>query len=324
MKVFAAGVLIVAMAGVPAALAQTPQNASAAASPAGSPAFEVASVKAATTGLGPSGQGYSCQGGPGTAMPERWTCTSVPLSALVYQGWDGSAFRFAGLPATSVPGNRFDIVARVPPGTSMQDFRPMVRRLLQERIGLAVHQEKREISVTELVVSKGGVKLKEAEPAPPGATPLPQGNSARFMEQISNAPGSTLPGGVTLGPDGIPQVPPGFRRIVTTYKGTATVYVGRMVSSADIARIVDLPPPYGPVADRTGLTGEYDVTLIFDRRLSMPAALPGAQGGEVPDASDSGLTIEFALKRLGLEFHQGKEMVDFLVVDHFNSTPTDN
>jgi uncharacterized protein (TIGR03435 family) len=233
------------------------------------------------------------------------------------------------MPELYVPGNRFDIVARVPPGTGMDDFLLMIRRLLQERVGLAVHQEKREISVFELVVAKGGIKMKEAEPAPPGAEPPPPESANRFAEQIFNAQGSTLPGGVTLGKDGIPQVPPGFRRLVTTRKEAATVYVGRMVSSADIARIASPPPPLGPATDKTGLTGKYDITLIFDTRtlprlVVMPATPPGAQDGEAPEASDPGLTIESALKKLGLEFHQGKEMVDFLVVDHFNSTPTGN
>jgi uncharacterized protein (TIGR03435 family) len=135
---------------------------------------------------------------------------------------------------------------------------------------------------------------------------------------------------VTLGKDGIPQVPPGFRRLITTNKAGATVYVGRMISSAEIARIVARPPPfYPPVVDKTGLTGKYDFTLIFDTRtlqqsLAMPAGAPEAQGGGVPEAIDPGLTYEAGLKKLGLEFHDGKEMVDFLVVDHFNTTPTDN
>jgi len=322
-----ARVSAVALAGVSAVLAQTSQTAGAApASPAG-PAFEVASMKPASSpGLGPSGQGYSCQGGPGTAMPERWTCSSVPLSGLVSQGWNG--FRIASLPP-GLSGPRWDIAARVPPGTSMEDFRLMIRRLLEERIGLAVHAEKREIKVTELVVAKGGIKMKEAEPPPPGAEPPPLGNSPRFAEQISNALGSTLAGGVTLGRDGIPQVPPGFRRLITTYKDGATVYVGRMIQSAEIARVVSRPPPYPPVVDKTGLTGKYDFTLIFDTRtlqqsFATPAASPDARGGGVPEAIDPGLTYEAALKKLGLEFHDGTEMVDFLVVDHFNSTPSEN
>src|ERR1039457_220248 len=100
-------------------------------------------------------------------------------------------------------------------------------------------------------------------------------NSPRFMEQMPMAPGSTLPGGVTLGKDGIPQVPPGFRRIIQTYKAGAVVLVGRMIGSAEIAQLVG-PPPYGPVADKTGLTGKYDFTLIYDpntipRSAAMPA-----------------------------------------------------
>jgi uncharacterized protein (TIGR03435 family) len=310
--------LITAIAVPPAAMAQAPQAAGAAQSPVGGPAFEVVSMKGVTGGLGPSGVGYGCQGGPGTTMPERWTCQSVPLNVLVVRAW-GTKFRFAGLPSANAPDNRYDITARVPPRTSMDDFQLMIRRLLQERVGLAMHQEQREISVTELVVAKGGIKMKEAEPAPPGAEPPPLGASVRRMEP------PTAPG-VTLDKDGIPHVPPGFPRLIQApVRPGLLVYVGRMQSSADIARLVGFPG-YGPVVDKTGLTGKYDFTLEFDNTTIGHAPAPGgAEGGAVPEASAPGLTLDSALKdQLGLEFHKGKTMADFLVVDHFNPKPTED
>jgi uncharacterized protein (TIGR03435 family) len=262
--------------------------------------------------------GYADQGGPGTSTPERWACTSVPLSVLVGQGWSG--FRVAGLPP-GLDGPRYDIAARVPPGTSMNDFRLMIRRLLRERLGLVAHTEQREVSATELVVAKGGIKMKEAEPAPPGAEP-PQPQARAFNPLVY--PVQTP--GVTLDKDGSPKVPPGFPMAVqTTTKTGLMVFVGRMLTSAQIAQVVNVPP-YGRAVDTTGLTGRYDFTLKFDPRTVRPAgAVAAAPGGEVPEASEPGLTIESALKdQLGLEFRQGKTMADFLVVDSFNRTPTEN
>jgi len=308
---------LIGAAVIPAATAQAPQTASAAQPPEGGPAFEVASMKGASSaGLGSAGTGYADMGGPGSATPERWTCTSVPVGVLVGQGWSG--FRVTGVPA-GLDGPRFDIVARVPPGTSVDDFHLMIRRLLRERLGLVAHTEQREVSGTELVVAKGGIKMKDAEPAPPGAEPPPP--QARAFNPIVY--GVQTPG-VTVDKDGVPQLPPGFPMAVqTTTKTGLMVFAGRMLTSAQIASVVRVPT-YGLAVDKTGLTGKYDFTLKFDpRTLQRPGA--AAAGGAVPEASEPGLTIESALKdQLGLEFRQGKVMADFLVVDHFNPKPTED
>ena len=318
MKVSVSCALMAALATVPLAFVQS-TRAAAAQTPAGGPGFEVASMKVGSAGLGSTGTGYADQGGPGTSTPERWTCTSVPLDVLVLQGWSG--FRVAGLPFGS-GAPRYDIAARVPLGTSMDDFRLMIRRLLRERLSLVAHPEQREVSVTELAVAKGGIRMKDAEPEPPGAEPPPPrpfNFSNSFMYPV-NTPG------VTLDKDGVPQVPPGFpMAIQTTTKSGLIVIVGRMLTSAQIALAVRVPP-YTQVVDKTGLTGKYDFILRFGQHTVRPAGAAAAPpSGAVPEASEPGLTIESALKdQLGLEFRQGKTMADFLVVDSFNRTPTEN
>lgn len=307
--------LMAAFAAAPPALPQSTQ-AAAAQAPVGGPAFEVASMKvAASPGLGPAGTGYAMTGGPGSTMPGRWTCTSVPIDVLISQGW-GDEFRLAGISARP-DAPRFDIVATIPPGTSMGDFHLMVRRLLRERLGLVTHTEQREVTVEELVVAKGGIKMKDAEPAPPGAVPPPR--QARAFNQITY-PVQTP--GVTLDKDGIPQVPPGFPMIVqAATKSGLMVVAGRMLTSAQIASEMPFPRHARP-EDKTGLTGKYDFTLKYDPRTLQR---PGTAGEAVPEASEPGLTIESALKdQLGLEFRKGKTMADFLVVDSFNRTPTEN
>jgi len=59
---------------------------------------------------------------------------------------------------------RFDIVAKAPPDTSLDQIRFMLQTLLTERFQLALHREQRELSYVALVIGKKGPKLQEAIP----------------------------------------------------------------------------------------------------------------------------------------------------------------
>jgi len=58
----------------------------------------------------------------------------------------------------------WEIAAKAPANSRMQDFPLMLRSLLADRFHLAFHHETREMQVYELVVAKGGSKLKEVDP----------------------------------------------------------------------------------------------------------------------------------------------------------------
>jgi uncharacterized protein (TIGR03435 family) len=63
-----------------------------------------------------------------------------------------------------------------------------------------------------------------------------------------------------------------------------------------------------PVADATGLKGKYDITLQW-----------------ISDVGSDGPTIFDALQQqLGLKLEERKTMVDVLVIDHVEKTPTEN
>jgi uncharacterized protein (TIGR03435 family) len=283
---------------------------------AGPPAFEVASMKATapadrapvTTNNGtyPSGMARN-EGGPGTSSPGRWTCANVDLSELVVMAWDLDPKHLAN--ASSMSGVRFDIVANVPPNTSRGDFNLMIQRLLMERIGLAVHHEQREIKVQELTVAKGGLKMKAAEPAPADAPAV--------------APR------LTWDKDGNPQFPPGRPRLSRLVFAQGSLYAGRMRSIDDLAKA--LAGPNGEmVIDKTGLNGKYDFNLRFcspalAALMASRAAAGATPGAAAPEPSASWPPLEAALlEQLGLQLHPAKALIDFLVVDRFNKTPTDN
>jgi uncharacterized protein (TIGR03435 family) len=93
------------------------------------------------------------------------------------------------------------------------------------------------------------------------------------------------------------------------------------ISMTDFAaRFLSRIPPIGrPVLDKTGLPGRYDFTL----------SLAPQAGGNIEDAKkaivDEGFSLfSYALDQLGLRLEAQRAMIDMLVVDHAERTPTEN
>src|SRR5580704_9711339 len=156
------------------------------------PQFEVASVKPAKP-FGPLGKRSFTNGGPGTGDAGLYSCQNCALIMVVTRayGLDSDHPSFA-------PGwmsdQRFDVAAKMPPGTTQEQFSLMLRNLLAERFKLAVHHEDRETQVYSLVVAKNGSKLKEWAPSAAG-------------DAAAIAPGQSLP--LKKDQDGYPVIPPG-------------------------------------------------------------------------------------------------------------------
>jgi uncharacterized protein (TIGR03435 family) len=69
------------------------------------------------------------------------------------------------------PTTRYDIVAKVPAGTTKAQLRMMWQDLLRDRLKVAVHRESREFRVYEFTAAKGFPKMKETDlPATSDAT----------------------------------------------------------------------------------------------------------------------------------------------------------
>jgi uncharacterized protein (TIGR03435 family) len=74
-----------------------------------------------------------------------------------------------------------------------------------------------------------------------------------------------------------------------------------------------------PVVDMTGLTGSYDIKLVWVPERGRPA--PGADAGY----SLVGTTMDIALQeQLGLKLERRKAPIDVVVVDRIERTPTEN
>jgi uncharacterized protein (TIGR03435 family) len=140
--------------------------------PASKPSFEVASVRPGAP-FSAAGQERSIgiRGGPGTEDPGQITCRWVAVLNLLVRAYGVKNFQIQGLPdwANNINSDRYDILAKVPPGTTLEQANLMLQNLLVERFGLVVHHETKQGEIYELTVAKGESKLKA--PADPSAEP---------------------------------------------------------------------------------------------------------------------------------------------------------
>jgi uncharacterized protein (TIGR03435 family) len=283
------------------------------------PTFEVASVKPATSGSDP--MSYRINGGPGTSSPGQLVCRNVSLRPLLLKAYDLKSYQLAGPPW--IDGDKYDIDAKIPPEATKEQFLLMIQNLLVERLGLVAHRETRDLPIYELVVAKGGPKLKAPEKAPAGATAPAQ------PQQAAEAGPATIK--MTRDKEGLPELPPGIPRMV------AYPLPGGMHISARMQTVAALLPGLElqtgrPVLDKTGLTGTYDFTLVFLPDTAGgadigPAAAgpPSGQGSLLSAASEPAPNLFVALEsQLGLKLESKKGPVEVLIVDHLNRTPTEN
>jgi bla regulator protein BlaR1 len=281
------------------------------------PSFEVASVKsAAATGL--PDYWYRMTGGPRTNSPGQFICTHIALRALLLKAYELRSYQVVG--PTLIDRGKYDIDAKIPPGATDEQFDLMLRDLLITRFGLAAHREMRHLPIYELVVAKGGPKLKEPE-KPPVGQPAP----AQPEPPADGRPPTIK---MSLDKDGNPELPPGIPMMYLFGRNGASHISARMQTVA--ALLHHLEEIGLPVVDKTGLTGMYDFNLTFVRKtvsVGPPAATepPSGQAGVLGAPSDPAPDLFAALEsQLGLKLESAKGPVEVLVVDHVNRVPTEN
>lgn len=269
--------------------AQSPQ-------PSPAPAFEVASIKPNNSGDGR----VMMQQQPGG----RFTATNIPLRLLIRNAYQLQDFQIVGAPSW-INSERYDIVAKAedgtPPETPSLDrtgpnrIQLMIRSLLAERFQLVAHDETRELPIYALVLARSdgklGPELRKSEvdcnavfaagrgrgmpPPPPG----PPQAGERPQCGIRIGMGNLAMGGTPL----------------SQFANSLAMFVGRTVQ------------------DKSGLTGNYDVTLTWTPD-QMPQRPPGAP--EPPPADPNGPSIFTALQeQLGLKLDSQKGPVSVLVID---------
>jgi uncharacterized protein (TIGR03435 family) len=286
--------------------------------------FEVASVKPSD----PPAEGLPLSGiligGPGTASPTLVRATRMRLLRLITFSYD--------LPPDQVTGPSwldealYDINARVPQGATKEQYKAMLRNLLEERFRLRYHKQAREFEVYELTVAKGGAKLKET--AYPNATPMRPGDD---------------PVPSRLDADGFPMMLPGksgmsgVRRNganLDTYQSAPVSILISMLSRQYGSLLTEHTWAPARIVDKTGLDGKYDFKLQYATTgdpiggSSLPSSAPISASGAGPlDVADpdGGPDIVDAIeKQLGLRLTKGKATFEILVLDSIERMPTEN
>lgn len=278
-------------------------------------AFEVASVKASAP---PDGRGMrvGCNGGPGSKDPGTITCTNMNLANLVTMAYGIAHYLLSGL--TMTDSGRFEIVAKLPEGATKDQVKLMWQNLLAERFKLTVHRENKEISGYELVVAKGGLKVKEAAPPPAAAD-----------DTASPAPPRLDgPPKFQLDKDGFPDLPAGRGPSMIMMNGKARW----RASGETMEQLASmLGAQLGqPVKDATGMTGKYDFTLSWANeplaagRGGAMASPDGAAAANLAEADNGPTLLQAIQSQLGVKLEQKKTAVEILVVDHVEKVPTEN
>jgi uncharacterized protein (TIGR03435 family) len=169
----------------------------------------------------------------------------------------------------------YEILAKVPGDAKKDQIPLMLQKLLEDRFKLQVHREPRDMQVYVLGVGKGGSQLLTSVP-----------NEKRK---------------------------PGCARVVSGQVGAAADCYN--VTAAQLAQqLQSLAPGYfreGPIVDRTGLPGAYDLRLEWMMQQQL-------------DAGMSGPTMFEALEKVGLKLEKKRDAAEMLIVDHCEQTPTEN
>ena len=275
---------------------------------ADAPSFEVASVKPAVPITGPltAGMRLGCGGGPGTSDPGIWKCSFVNLADLIFRAYGLERYQFA--PADWMVTARFDINAKVPAGTTKEQFQRMQQNLLVERFKMTLHHEQKEMATYELTVGKGGPKLKESAP-----------DAALQMDEPGAVPR------LHMGKDGYPAFAAGRGGMIGLnghFRWTES-----NVTMADLVKT--LSGQLGrPVVDATGLKGKYDIDMYWMvESMGMRGGAMGAsQDSGTPMAEvDSGPTMIRAVQdQLGLRLDSRKGSADIVIIDHAEKVPIEN
>jgi uncharacterized protein (TIGR03435 family) len=257
------------------------------------PAFEVASVKANTSGR----RGTLISPQPGG----RFVATNVSAERMIAWAYDLSDQQLTGLPAWAITDS-FDINAKAESATApFADIRRMVQSLIVERFQLTAHDEQRDSDVYLLVKARAdghlGPQLRASD-CPPIAPVTPGDRSA--------APAA--PSGASVDSH------------CRSLMAGANRWVGRGIGMTPFIGM--LRREVGQyVVDRTGLSGEYDLTLEF-RSERVPGSGPQADGTLLPALDAPSLVIALP-EQLGLKLEPSRAPVRVMVVDHLQR-PTED
>lgn len=251
--------------------------------------FEIASMKVA----GPPVNGELCWGGCGglgSPYPESQNqilYRHFTLKKILMRAFGVKDFQISG--PGSLDTAVYDIAATAAPGTTLEQFQLMMQNLLAEQLNLKFHYETKDfISSYDLLVSSDGPKLQETPSAPD-----------RLFADLPGVLFVNVQGG-------------GFMVLDNVNNGVPNAHAATSIST--LARVL-AAVLRTPVADRTGLTGTYDIDY---RQYTLSLWVPGTKRPEEPVLQ----SLQAALQPLGLTLEEKRVPLDVVVVDYVDAVPS--
>jgi uncharacterized protein (TIGR03435 family) len=211
----------------------------------------------------------------------NYSARNVTVTRLITSSFPIQNSQILGGP-TWLGSARFDIAAKGAANSTTADISSMVQRLLVDRFKLAFHMETKELPIYALTVAKNGPKLKnplDGRCAPAIKASQPCTNFLEFKNGLI-AENASLP----------------------------------MIARA-LGRILG----DRAVVDRTGLTGHYDIAVIWKN-----AAARHSEEENDPLLSENPDSPFVALQeQAGLKLESSRGSVDVMVIDHVEK-PSEN
>lgn len=267
------------------------------------PSVEVASVKA----IGPNDHvPFSLRGGPGSDSPTLFQWQGTVLMTVLTRAYQVPPDQIAG--PDWLMKDLFSITAKIPPNTDEKRFDLMLQRLIEERFHLTIHHGVKKLPAYDLVIAKGGPKLK---PSPPNPSAPP--------------PSSALPTG-KFDSAGFPVLAPGATQLISardpltvraTFRTTMSAFATQL--GMMVAQSTGDGGATPRVVDKTGFAGSFEFKLEFAKARQLGP-------GNTDEPENVGPSIFTALKeQLGLTLVRGKTIDgDLIVIDRIDRTPTQN
>jgi uncharacterized protein (TIGR03435 family) len=197
---------------------------------------------------------------------------------------------------------RYDIVAKLLPGTNAEQLRLMLQELLTQRFQISLHREVKILSVYELTVTKNGSKLKMPEKLPEYED---DEERKAEMQKRASAAVDAMTAKARSG-DFLPH------RSLHLASATTAKFAEVLSSQLDRA-----------VKDRTQLEGLYAFTLnwVADVHPMMGRIVSTGADNDTPSAPSIFAAIQ---EQLGLRLQPKKEPIEVLVIDKAERSPTSN
>jgi len=261
----------------------------------------------------------------------------LDLKSLITYAYGVKPYQITGPDWMST--TRFDIVARMPEGSTKEEAPKMLQSLLEERFKLTTHRTTAEHPVLGLIVGKNGPKLKasaeqpvaidENAPLKPGEMKM-DGPDGPVRMKVDMATGSTV---IDMGLKGKMA----YKPTPATQSMQITFSMTTMQGFADMTTqlLSQLGGATGgkQVVDMTDIKGNFDTSLEIS--LAELIALARAAGQDIPSrpanapgvASDpgaGGASLMDAVQSMGLKLEPRKAVITQLIVDHIEKTPTEN